>query len=130
MKYGLGDYSLFFDFIETYAELGFKGIDPSDPLMVELDEMMEANNQFFYLADAIQINILYTSKGSARMLGIDPEELNFYHLMECTHPDDLQRLNLGRPKMVKIAQDLFSTEKGYLFISSDFRLRNPRTRSF
>ena len=119
------DYNLFFEFIETFARDGFLEIDPNHPLIIELEEMMEANNQFFYIADAIQMNILFTSKRSIKMIGIEPEELTFYQFMEITHPDDLKRLNLGRPMIIKMAQDLFTAEDGLSYLSTDFRMRNP-----
>ena len=120
----LQDYSLFLKFIETFTPKGFDGIDPNDPMLLELERIMELNNQFIYVADAIQMKIHYTSKGSRRNLGIPPEELSFYHFMEATHPDDIQRLNLGRAKLVKVAQDLFIAEKGYSILSTNYRIRN------
>lgn len=121
---GGSDYDLFFSFIDAYSRDGFKGIDPNEPLMIELEEMMEANRQFFYIADAMQLSILFTSKGSKQMLGIDPDDLNFYHFMEVTHPDEIARLNLGRPKIVSMAQDLYTAKEGVRFISADYRMRN------
>ena len=59
------------------------------------------------------------------MIGIAPEELSFYHFMEATHPDDIQRLNLGRAKIVKMAQELFIAEKGYNTLATNFKMRNP-----
>ena len=85
---------------------------------------MEHSNQFFYIADVIQMNILFTSKRSTRMIGIDPEELTFYQFMEITHPDEIQRLNIGRPKIIKLAQDLYTAKSGSVFLSTDFRMRN------
>ena len=121
----LPDYGLFFEFIKTFSKDGFTGIDPKHPLLLELEEMMEDYNQFFYVADVIQMNILFTSKRSSKMIGIDPEELTFYHFMELTHPDEIQRLNLGRPKIVKMGQDLFTAEDGIRYLSTDFRMRTP-----
>ena len=85
------DYSLFFQFIETFSPVGFSGIDPRHPLMVKLEKMMERNDQFFYLADTIRKKIIFTSNRSAAMIGVCPEELSFYHFMEATHPKDIQR---------------------------------------
>jgi len=31
-------------------------------LLLELEEMTEANNQFFYIADIIQMKVIFTSK--------------------------------------------------------------------
>ena len=60
------DYSLFFRFIDTYAPVGFKGIDRDDPLLLELEEMTEAGNQFFHVADLIQAKIIWASKEARR----------------------------------------------------------------
>lgn len=117
------NYNLFFKFIETYTPSGFQGIDPDNPLMVELENIMEMNDQFLYIADAIQMNIHFTSKGSLRILGIPPDELSFYHFMETTHPNDIQRLNLGRAKILKICQELFIAEGGTRILSTNFRIR-------
>jgi len=40
---------------------------------------------------------------------IDPYD----HFMEATHPSDIQRLNLGRSKKVRQAQDLFIADREY-----------------
>jgi len=124
MKTDSQDYSLFFRFIETYSPNGFKGIDKDDKLMLELEEMMEINNQFFYIADGIQLKILYTSKRSKEMIGVEPEDVSFYHFMEATHPDDLQRLGLGRTRLLKKAQDLFVAGEGTAYLSTNFKIRN------
>ena len=121
----LQDYNLFLKFIETYTYKGFDDIDPNDPFIQELERLMEQNNQFIYVADAIQMKIHFTSKGSFRMIGIPPEDLSFYHFMEATHPDDIQRLNLGRVKVVKLAQDHFIAEKGYTLLSTNYKFRIP-----
>ena len=117
------DYSLFFEFIETYSPVGFKGIDSDDTLMKELELIMEKNNQFFYIADIIDLKILFTSKRSAEMIGIDPVDISLYHFMEATHPDDIQRLNLGRTKVIKMGQALFIAKKGSALISTNFKIR-------
>ncbi len=119
-----GNYRLFLRFIETYLPAGFKGISPEDDLMLELEQMLENNNQFIYIADVIQMKVLFTSNRSTDMIGIDPDELSVYHFMEVTHPDDMQRLNLGRTTIVKKAQDLYIAEKGIAYLSTNFKMRN------
>jgi DNA-binding CsgD family transcriptional regulator len=116
---------LFFKFIDTYCPSGFRGIDPGSTLILELESMMEENNQFLYLADAIQMKVIFTSKRSIQLIGIEPENVTPYHFMEAVHPDDIKRLNLGRTKVVKIAQDLFIAEKGYSLISTNYKFRTP-----
>ena len=119
-----GDYGLFFRFIEAYLPAGFAKIDRNESLMQELEQMLEKNNQFIYIADVIQMKVLFTSNRSTNMIGIDPDELSVYHFMEVTHPNDMQRLNLGRTTIVKKAQDLYIAEKGIAYLSTNFKMRN------
>jgi DNA-binding CsgD family transcriptional regulator len=119
------DYKLFFKFIESYASSGFQGINREDPLMMEMEELMEENNQFFYIGDMIKVQILFTSKRSQQMLGIEPENLNPYHFFEASHPDDIQRQKLGRTQLFKMAHLLFTEKKGEWLLSTELRLRNP-----
>jgi DNA-binding CsgD family transcriptional regulator len=125
MSSNILDYSLFLKFIDTYCHLGFRGIDRDETLVKMLEEMMEINNQFFYLADIIQMRIHFTSKRSTQMIGIEPEELTPYHFMEAVHATDIQRLNLGRSKIIKLAQDLYIAEKGYTLMSTNYKFRTP-----
>jgi DNA-binding CsgD family transcriptional regulator len=120
------DYSLFFKFIETFSQQGFQGIDPEHPLILELEKMMQKNDQFFYFGDMLQMKVIYTSKRSIDMIGIPPEEVSPYHFMEATHPDDLDRLSLGRAKLLKMAQDLYIAGKGTGLISTNFQVRNAK----
>jgi hypothetical protein len=119
-------YKLFLRFFETFINSGFQGIDAKHPLLVELEEMMEQNNQFFFFGDLFQMKIFYTSKLSRTMFGIDPAEVNPYHFFEATHPDDLDRYTLGRAKLFKLAQDLYTAERGYAIISTNLRIRNQK----
>jgi DNA-binding CsgD family transcriptional regulator len=120
------DYTLFLKFFNEYSQSGFKHINPADPLMLDLEHMMEQNNQFFYVADLLQIQILYTSQRSKDMMGINPEALNPYHFFQATHPDDISRLSLGRAQLFKMANDLFLAEKGSALLSTNFRIRNAQ----
>jgi hypothetical protein len=118
------NYSLFFKFIEKYGPKGFTGIDPDDPLIVELEEMMEKNDQFIYIGDLINIKIIYCSKRSKQMIGIEPADLTLYHFFEGTHPDDVKRNSMGRATLLKVANDLFVAEKGFKLLSSNLKMRN------
>lgn len=119
------DYDLFFRFIESYSPSGFQGINLNDPLISELEEMMKDNDQFFYIADIIQMKVLFTSRRSKEMIGIEPEDITPYHFMEAVHKDDIQRLNLGRAKIIRMAQELFIGRKGYGLLTTNYRFRNP-----
>jgi len=124
-KANKGDYSLFFNFIDAYIRQGFSGIDTQDPLILELEQMMELNNQFFYIADLILLNILYTSKRSKQIIGLEPDKVDFYQFLTLIHPDDQQRQHLGRLKVIKSGQEHFVGETGSSFISTNLRLKNP-----
>ena len=118
-------YNLFTEFLDKYGPSGFNSIDQNDPLVLALEDLMEINNQFFYVADIIEMKVLFTSKRSTLMIGIKPEELTPYHFMEAVHPSDIQRLNLGRSKIIKMAQELFIAGTGYTLMSTNYRFRTP-----
>ena len=120
------DYSLFFKFLETYSIVGFKEINPLDPLMLELEKLMTKNQQFLYVADLIQVKVLYTSKRSIDMIGVDPEDVTPYVFMKLTHPNDLQRLSLGRTKLIELSQKMFMAKEGAMIISTNFRIKNAK----
>lgn len=118
------NYDLFLEFVNTYSPIGFQDIDNHDPLMMKLEDIMEKNNQFFYIADIIQMKVLFTSKRSVEMIGVQPKDVNPYHFMEATHSDDIQRLNLGRAKIIKLAQGIFIAKEGTILFSTNFKIRN------
>ena len=124
MRKDSDSYKLFFDFIECYSPVGFKGIDRNDPLILALEKMMKNNNQFFLIFDMIRMRIDFSSKGSKELLGIDPEDITPYHFKEATHPDDLKRNELGLAKLFTTAHELYVEKKGELLISTNFRFRN------
>lgn len=119
-------YTLFLKFVETYSPVGFKGINPDDPVLIELEEMMENNNQFFFVGDLIRMEILFTSKRSVQIIGVGPDEVSFYHFLEATHPDDINRHGLSRLQLFKMAHELFVSKKGNMLLSTNLKIRNPK----
>ncbi len=117
------DYNLFYEFLNKFTPTGFLGIDRSDPFIQEMEVMMKENNQFFYIADPIKMKILFTSNKSTQMIGVPPDELGFHHFMEITHPDDMQRLSLGRTLLIKAAQDIFIAKEGTALLTTNFKMR-------
>jgi DNA-binding CsgD family transcriptional regulator len=118
------DYTIFKQFIAKYEPQGFLNIDRQDPLVVDMEEKLRKGNQFFYIADLIQIKVLFTSQGCQDILGIEPESVGagvFYYI---THPDDLMRYNLSRAKLFKSGHDLFVKQEGISVLSISFRLKN------
>jgi hypothetical protein len=118
-------YNLFFRFIEKYGPQGFKGINPDDPLMLELEEMMAKNDQFVFIGDLLQGKIIYTSKRSIHIVGVNPEELTPYHNLEAVHPKEVYRNTNGWAKLLTIANDLLSAKNGFSILSVNMKMRNP-----
>lgn len=119
------EYSLFFDFFNVFSPDGFLGIDPSHPLMISLDHQMTSNNQVFYIADAVLLDIQFVSKNVKSMFGIDPEEVNLGYFITTTHPEDVRRHHLARAKLFSSAQELYIRKSGSRIISTNVRSIKP-----
>lgn len=117
-------YHLFFQFIETYLPGGFRQIDRDSSLMMNLENMTEADNQFFFVADILQLKILFTSKRSFNMLGVEPENVDPSIFFTATHPDELHRHNLARTRLFSLGQELFIRHKGISILSTNFRTKH------
>jgi hypothetical protein len=118
------NYKLYFRIIEKYGPQSFAGIDPNDPLIIEAEQMMEGNDQFFYFGDLILFQILYTSKRSLDMMGVEPAALTGAHFFKAVHPDEMKRFIIGRPILLKLAHDLYLAENGFKVLSTNFRMKN------
>lgn len=118
------DYSLFHKFIETYTPTCFKAINRDDSLMTELEKMMENNDQFFFIGDIIHFKVLFTSKRSLQMIGVNPENVIPHLFFEATHPEDIERYSLARTKLTALAQQFFIEEKGSALLSSNLKTQS------
>lgn len=118
------NYRLFTKFIENFSPDGFCNISQNNPLILQIDEMMKSNNQFFFVGDIIQMKILFTCRQSKKITGVKPENITPYYFFEATHPDDIQRHSLARIQLFKMAQELFIAKKGSSLISSNFKIRD------
>ena len=118
-------YSLFFDFIESYQPTGFLNINPDDPIMYKLNDLLEENDQFITVADLSQIKFLFVSEGIREIIGVEPSQLNPAHFVEVSHPDDLSRLGLLRAQTFVVEKEVLETQKGSALVSFTIRLRNP-----
>jgi Bacterial regulatory proteins, luxR family len=119
------DYNLFDNFIETFLPNGFNKVDVNHPLMTDLEQMTERNNQYFFVGDLLQGKILFTSRRSLDMIGVDPEELNPYHNIEAAHPDEVYRNTKGWAKLIGMANNLLAAKSGGSLLSTNMKLRNP-----
>lgn len=118
------DYALFYKFIEAFLPDGFTNIDSNHPVMVDLELLMEKYNQFFYIGDLVHLKVLFTSKGSTQMIGIEPKDVSPYMFMNHTHPDDLVRFNNARAKLIKMGQELFVSQEKFDFLSTTIKMQN------
>lgn len=117
-------YSLFFDFIESYLPDVFQNINPEDPIMLQLENVLEENNQYFQVFDMGQMQFLFTSKGISRIFGIAPEDINPGHYAQLIHPDDEERLGQARSRVFKMEKELFLAQNGSVLTSYNLKLRN------
>lgn len=116
------NYNLFHQFIEKFSPTGFIGINPDNPLMAELETMMESNDQFFFVGDVIHFKVLFTSKRSTPMIGVYPENVIPHLFFEATHSDDIQRYSLARTQLTKLAQEFFIAGQGSTLLSSNLKI--------
>jgi DNA-binding CsgD family transcriptional regulator len=118
------DYSVFYQFTETFSQIGFNGIDTNHPLVVEMEQMMERNNQFIIVSDLLELKINFVSKRSIDIIGVESLAFNPYHLIQATHPDDLERYNQSRGKSIIMANNLLAEKKGGILLTSTIKMRN------
>jgi DNA-binding CsgD family transcriptional regulator len=123
------DYRLFLKFIDYYQDVGFDGIKKSDPLLQEMHALMKKNKQYFYIADMLQLRILYTCQTVHQVLGIEPSQFNPAFLFTCTHPDDISRHSISRARMFQLCHDMFiesinTGKEKYAVMSTSMRYRH------
>jgi hypothetical protein len=126
MMAGNQNYGLFLKFFDAYAPAGFRDIDPADPLMVDLEKMMEINDQFLYIGALTKMEIIFVSKRSVQMMGIKPEDLHPDVFFQASHPDDITRASLGRVRLFKMGHNVSVAKAGYSLMSSNYRMRNAQ----
>ena len=120
------DYKLLFQFIDTYLPVGFEGIDREDPLMRKVCALMIKNNQYFYIADMVEMKILYTCSAIKQILGVEASEYNPGFQFDITHPDDKQRHSVARSKMIKLSNDLLINSGDYTVLSTNLRFQHAQ----
>ena len=99
-------------------------VNRQDPLIIEMEEKLDDNNQFFYVADLLRLQIHFISKGSTNIIGVSPDEFNLSTFFSRTHPDDQPRYGISRAKIIRIGQDLFMKQNGFSILSTHFRQKN------
>jgi DNA-binding CsgD family transcriptional regulator len=119
-----GEYSVYQEFIEHFHAQSFGQISRLDPFMIEMEEKLRNNNQFFYIADLLKIKILFTSWGSQKIIGLSPEQVDPSTFFVLAHPKDQEQLNRAQAKLYKAGQELFIQQKGIFIVSVLIREKN------
>ncbi len=126
MKSVIDNYSLFFSFIDQYLPGGFKDMNEEDILIRKLEKLTKSNNQFFFVFDIIQLKILFSSKRSFNITGMEPKDVNPSNLLKSMHPDDLSWYSISQAKLFNLGHHIFSEEKGSALLSTNFRYKNSK----
>jgi DNA-binding CsgD family transcriptional regulator len=116
-------YSLIHDFVESYLPSGFLKISDKDPIMQKLNRLMDDNDQMLIVMDLTDLKIIYCSRQSMKMLGIEPEINTPLEMLNRVHPDDLDRFGMGRAKLLNLDKDLLISHKGSALLSTDIRMK-------
>lgn len=120
------NYSLYFDFIEENLPKGFLKINTESANTRKLEELMAENKQFLSVRDMSQIRYLYTSKGSKKVLGVEPKNVNSGFYRDVIHPDESERLGLGKTHMMRVTQEIHTAKAGNALMSYTLKVRNSK----
>ncbi len=121
---GSNRYSFFWDFIDQYLPQGFANINRQDPFIREMERKLTGNRQFFYIADLLKVQILFTTEGSESILGLPPDQVDTSTFFVLAHPEDQQRLNHAQERLYQLGQELFVTKAGVSVVSVHTHQRN------
>ncbi len=94
--------------------------------MLDLDRMMEASNQFFFMADQIKIQYLFVSRKCSDLIGLEPSEVDPGSFIKRIHPDDLNRLLSVRSKIYRLGGELLGFKQGGVLISTTLRFTTTK----
>lgn len=117
-------YKLFLEFIDTYLPGGFLDINPEDPLVRDLNELLLTHKQHFHVADMLDLRILFVSSTIRRTLGIEPEEYTPKNELELQHPEDLERFTVVRSKFITLCTETFNKGGDFALMSTNSRFRH------
>lgn len=118
------DYTIFNDFIEKLLLHEVEGVNRQDELILELEKKLMENQQFIYIADLLQMQVLFTSAGSQNLIGVDPVQFDLSSLISRVHPIDFKRHSLARSMVIKKGYELLMRRRGISIISTHSHVRN------
>jgi len=123
MEFPNTNYFLYGKFIADYLECGYKEINRTDSLILELEEFSKKHNQFFFISDLLKGQIIFSSQRSQDMFGLDCLTLNPFEVIELVKPDELYRNTKGWAKLLNIANQLFTKKDGSSVLSVNMKIR-------
>jgi len=123
-------YNIFLRFIDKYLPDNFNSVRKDDPLVKQLNQLMKKNNQFFYIGDMINLDIIFTCDTIWDVLGMRPQEMKPARFMSMTHPDDIQRHGVSRSRMIRLCNDTFINSDKYAVMSSNFLFQHQQTMEY
>jgi DNA-binding CsgD family transcriptional regulator len=119
------EYGYFLEIIEKYLASGFKGMGDHDQLLTRVNGILVNNRQYFYIADMLKLQILYTSPSFEQVLGFPRENMDPGFQFKGTHPDDQRRHSMSRARMFQLCHDMYveSAEEPSI-MSTNFRFQH------
>jgi len=117
-------YDLFLMFIDKYIPDNFQNVRKDDPIVHRLSQELKNNNQFFYIADMIELQIIYVCHTCINLFGVEPTEIDPAFILNSTHPDDYQRHGVSRGRTFRLCTDILNEKEDFSIISSNFHFKN------
>jgi len=118
------DYTMFHDFIAKYLPQGFATIDREDPWMQDMEKKLKGNNQGFYLANLLTMQVHFVSETMTGLIGVKPEDFQLSSLLTRIHPEDFHRHSLARSMVIKRGYELLMKRDGLSVHSSQARVKD------
>jgi len=121
---GSHDYMIIKDFIGKFLSRGYAEVSRLDPEIITLEKNLNDDRQFFYIADLLQMRILFVSSGSRTILGVDPDQWSLSTFFLKMYPGDSERYSRARAQLIKEGYSLLIKRQGISVLSSTFRVRS------
>jgi len=115
---------MFQDFIAKYLPQGFATIDRGDPWMQDMEKKLKSNNQGFYFANLLTMQVQFVSESMTGLVGVKPEDFELSSLLIRVHPEDFHRHSLARSMVIKRGYELLMKREGINFHSSVSRVKD------
>jgi len=123
-------YTMFNEFMEKFLPQGFINISREDPFVIDLEQKLSNNHQFFYIFDLLHQHLLFTSLGCRAIIGVAPDQFDLSSLFSQVHPDDFQRFSRARSMVTKKGYELSMKQDGISILSTGFKVKDASGNYF